>query len=557
MSEMERKSNRSLRKDFSSEMEKEYPPNIQFIIDTNLFWSLFDCNRHRLIEDIEEIFKFNSEIDYKLPKVLVRELSGIHKSKIPYLQQHLTFEKEEISDVSIQPLIELNNSVKGSKPFNRDEKGDYKVIQTALKFNSEDIITIIVSNDEGIHRFVSELLPEKKLNVIWLSSFLEFLAKQAVEKTVRERFHSTSKMLKEQIETYRSKSDRELIPLRDIDKILVTSSVTEQIAEDYREDFDNLVYLNETTRELPVYLKKIGQKLNKIYGYIDLEEITLIEDELEKFEKYTFSLKSTDRDRIHSLVALHMISILSKMATLYDQKGEMSAVVSTLERAKVQLKYISTYKDKSQLFTLLSWVHLLNNSTQLSKFYYAKIEDFSLDIAEKLKALMALFNTPRIEIGEKNFSLLPLETWLQLQTIVKISLNSTLKEKINTLCEMYCVKPIGVFDVRHFSIKNEKISANHRLSFLQEESRILNKKILKKGCIKIRASNKKMGEIELQIPEIKSVKESIRGDVIIINDGTVERISRPRPGTKYNAAIYLAETQAPIEIEVLKQRKVI
>ncbi|MHA1401545.1 MAG: hypothetical protein ACTSQE_14440 [Candidatus Heimdallarchaeaceae archaeon] len=525
-----------------------------FIFDTSFFWALFEINKHTIIEHVAEIFKFNKDISYIAPKTILCELSGKHKDKLPYLQNHINFETETISDEEIEELVKINRSLK-TRCFEWDEKGDFKIIQTAIKHNSQDTVTAVISNDEGFHRFLREVIPEKGIRVIWVPFFLSFLSKLAIEKDVQDEIGSTAEILSEQIESYRSRLNRGIIPIRDFERVLVYSTPTRDLTKDLQNSFDSFVLNRNRNANLPSYLTKIGEMVIKIYSYLDLQESFIVEEEIEKLETYTMNIKIEERENVYCLLEPHMVSIFYKLAQIYDQEGAFSAVISALERAKSYLQYSKDSSNQSQLFAILSWVHLLNNSETLAKYYFGKVKDFSFEISLRVRTLIQLSTTPISDISKEIYDLLPYETWQELKRVLTISLNRKIRDKIDYLLSNFGEKSTFMLDARHFAIRNEIIAENQILDFLKKDHLLLD--ITKKTAeIVVHCSNNEIGELELRLPKLEKLDRAIKGDILRIKNGKVSKITKPRPGLKTKATVYFTDLSEH-DLELVKKQKII
>ncbi|MHA1865150.1 MAG: hypothetical protein ACTSVB_11275 [Candidatus Heimdallarchaeaceae archaeon] len=533
-----------------------YETKFLFVFDTSFFWSLLNVNRHQLIQDIKEVFDFVPNIEYLAPKIILKELSGKYKDKCPFLEQHIHFTGVKITEEEIKELKSLNYSL-ANHAFERDEKGDYLIIKSAQKHNDSEVVTFIVSNDEGIHLFLNQAIPEEKIKPIWVARFLSFLAKQSPTKPQKQRFIQASEMLEEYIETYRIKAKRGETPFYDIEKILMSAKflpAEEQVVQ-LQEALENQIITGEKNQTLPSFINQIGSKLHQIFTYIDLGETNVIESQLESIENIIRNLNLEQQETIYRIISFYIIAILNRLASLYDQNGAFSGIVSALERAKYYLKYVDEYKDKSQLYAILSWIHLLNNSVDLSQYYFSKVTDKNFELARKLIALLTLYNTPLAKINLKLYELLPSEIWKDLSETLAICPNRLLRDKIYYIVNTFKIKPSFVFDARHFSLKNVSVSDNYLLSFLKEQFRILNIQ-KKESSVVIECYDSKIGQIELRLPVMTKLLKASHGDLISFQGGIVAKINKPGPGKKHSATIYFSKLEEK-DYSVSKDSKLI
>ncbi|MHA1415153.1 MAG: hypothetical protein ACTSRR_02725 [Candidatus Heimdallarchaeaceae archaeon] len=514
-----------------------------FVFDTSFFWSLLNVNRHQLIQDIKEVFDYVPNIQYIAPKVILKELSGKYKDKCPFLERHIQFTDIEITEEELKELKKLNSSLP-NHAFEREEKGDYIIINTAKKYDDSEAVKFVVSNDEGIHLFLDQAIPEEKIKPIWVARFLSFLAKQSLTKNQKRRFTQASEMLEEYIDTYRVKSKRGETPFYDIEKILMSAKFlpAEEQINRLQEALENQIITGEKSDTLPSFVNQIGSKLHQIFSYIDLGETNVIESQLESVEVIIMNLSLEQQETVYKIISFYLITILNRLASIYDQNGAFSGIVSALERAKFYLKYVEEYEDKSQLYAILSWIHLLNNSDDLSRYYFSKVTDKNFELAKKLTALLELYDTPLAKIDTRLYELVPSETWKNLNETLAICPNRLLREKIAYIVNTFEIKPSFVFDARHFNLKNMEIKENSLLSFLKEQFRILNI-IKKESSVVIECHDSKIGQIELRLPIIRTILKVSPGDLISFRGGTIAKIKKPSPGKKHSATIYFSKLE--------------
>jgi len=507
-----------------------------FVFDTTFFWSLLDFNKHTCIEDIAEIFKLYHNLDYIAPKTILYELQGRHKSKIAYLQQFIEFEKTAISDEDIKKLVELNQRSK-TKYFEASEKGDYKIIQTALNCKTKNNVVMLVSNDEGIHKFVGDYFPHS-VRTIWVPHFLSFLAKQAPEIDTREKLMDIAEELKHHIVDYRLKTSRGLIPLQDIEQILLSATLIAVYPQAITKEFQQFVEKNNTAVNLPKHLKKAGTMLQQILSYIELEDNQLVEEALDQVVSYVYTIEPKERENTKSLIAPYLIKVYSSLASIYDKNGELSGAISALERAKELFPLVHSNETTDQIYAMLSWIHLFSGSVSLAFHYFKKIENLENQFVKQIELLLQLSTAVEENIKEEFSGLLSVEKWTELLKISKISQNEQLKHKLQILVGTLDKKPKFFFDARHFNVRNAYIRNNDKLSFLLEEYMVIELQMKKEYCI-LRVSNPEVGEIEWRMPKIEKIEKVAKGDCIYITDGIVEKISKPRPGVNVAATVYL------------------
>ncbi len=105
-----------------------------------------------LTDKISEIIKYYKNINCIASKTILKELS-YSREKIVYLHKNFDFKEITLSPSQLSYYQTINNSL-SSRCFSEDEIGDYEFIHTAVSHKTSDIVTIIVSNDEGIHDFL-------------------------------------------------------------------------------------------------------------------------------------------------------------------------------------------------------------------------------------------------------------------------------------------------------------------------------------------------------------------------------------------------------------------
>ncbi|MHA1397302.1 MAG: hypothetical protein ACTSSF_06295 [Candidatus Heimdallarchaeaceae archaeon] len=497
---------------------------------------------------MKEIFKFYNEISYVAPYTIVKELSS-QRDKVIFLQQHIDFTKSQIFPQKINKLKEFNEKTH-PHCFEREETGDYEIIQTAIDNKTKNLIPIIVSNDEGIHNFVQQVLSDLGIKAIWGHSFLLFLSRQASEESSRQLFSKAANLQKSYVEDYRKKYYRGIIEEGDFDKILAKTLTTIDYSTDIKLSFEQMIKDKECTKELPTHLEKIANFFTSMFSYLDLNDTNLAEQELRKLEEFVYSLRSTDREEINCLIAPHKISFLLNLASIYDQKNEITGVISALERASSNLTYTGDKERREQVYSLLSWIHLLCGSNSLARFYFDKTEKKQTFFWKKTDILFNLLLLDEEQLDETIMEQLPEEEWNNLTKIINISWNQKLQHKLKTLLERVERKTVFALDARHFRIKDELIETTSLLNFLQKDFLVI--KIIRKGDkIVLNCVNSLLGEFNFVFPLIETLQGLTKGDVISLNNGRVERISKPQPGSKMKGTVYFKETE---ELDLCKKQ---
>lgn len=199
-----------------------------FILDTSLLCGILDTHQDYEYELklILNVLNSYDQIDYNIPIAVWDEIPAKYKNRTPSLQDILIFKEYEITDERINELIILNE-IRISRFFDEEEIIDYKIIQTALDHRTDDIISIIVSNDEGIHKFINRAIQEQNIRSIWSHTFLSFLANNENSKKQRKKLNNLAKDIKEHIEDYRKRNQRGEIYLNPFDETLLSVKLRE------------------------------------------------------------------------------------------------------------------------------------------------------------------------------------------------------------------------------------------------------------------------------------------------------------------------------------------
>jgi len=517
-----------------------------FVFDTSFFWSLLDVHQQTCLEDISEIFNLYPNLEYVVPRTVLYELQGKHKDKINYIQRIFTIETRAISDSDIRHLIELNRRSK-TRFFQTDEKGDYKIIQTALNRKSKTNVVMIVSNDEGIHKFVLEYLSSYPIRAIWVPWFVSFLSHQAPDNVTKKRLKQTAELLKSYIVNYRQQTERGIIPIRDIEQILLSSSLVPSSTQIFAKEFQQFLQQPCESSTLPKYLKNIGEFIQKLFSYIELEDSLLIEETLEKLFSYLYNLSVRERENTKTLIAPYLVKIYSSLASIYDKQGFISATISALERSRTYLDLLNDNTTIEQIYALLSWVHLFSSGLPLARYYFQKVKSLENQFVRRLRVLMNLIFLSDENSLEDIYSQLSDETWSKLLNIAKICHNPTLKNRLQTIIDKFQQKKRFSLDARHFTIKDASIDDNEQLNFLKWEFVIIDIQP-KSNYFIIKATNERTGELEFRCSKIKKLQIAKNGDILSFKSGVVKNISKPRPGSTVNATIYLDISDDHIEI---------
>ena len=507
-----------------------------------------------LTDKISEILKYHKNISYIAPKTILRELS-YSRDKIVYLHKNFDF-KETTLNPSLLSYYQTINNTFSPRCFSDDEIGDYEFIHAAVDSKTSDIVTIIVSNDEGIHDFLLKGIPEKEIKAIWGQNFLLFCSRHSFDKHTREEFEKAANLQREYLEDYRMKQKRGVIEFRDFEKVLVKTSTSIDYSEEIRDSFDSLVRGEQYEGSIPEHLKKIGKIIADTMSIIDLNDEELLEDKIDYLENQIQELILEDKDKVKYLLSPYLLTIYIELAKIYDQRNFLTAEISTLERVKALYGAYIESDSLSNIVILLSWLHLLSGSNSLSRIYFEKIpEKFNTSLVTKLDALLNLLITTDIHLDIDLYNKISEEDWVKIQELMKICYNQALCDKISLLLEAFGEETKFELDARHYAIKNETIESNSILHFLRNDFLIIRKD--KKGdSINLHCSNSKMGEFDFRFPRLKKLEESSKGDVIFIQNGKIERVSKPRPGIKTKGTIYFSSINAD-DIELKQFGKII
>ncbi|UJG43092.1 MAG: hypothetical protein K9W46_12045 [Candidatus Heimdallarchaeum endolithica] len=194
-----------------------------FILDTSFLCSVLDFVHQRKdeFEKIFEVINSYEQIDYKIPTYVWEEIPVRYKFWSPLLPNTTSFTDYEIPDERINDLKFLNE-IRRKKFFTDDEIFDYKIIQTALDYKTDRITSIIVSNDEGIHSFVSKALQEPNVRSIWSHTFLLFLARNGKNEKIIKILEKVADGVEKLINEYRTKEKRKKLLIQPFDKTLIS-----------------------------------------------------------------------------------------------------------------------------------------------------------------------------------------------------------------------------------------------------------------------------------------------------------------------------------------------
>jgi len=194
-----------------------------FIFDTSFLCSVLDFVHQRKdeFEKIFEVINSYAQIDYKIPTYVWEEIPVRYKFWSPLLPNTTSFTNYEIPDERINDLKFLNE-IRRKKFFTDDEIFDYKIIQTALDYKTDRITSIIVSNDEGIHSFVSKALQEPNVRSIWSHTFLLFLARNGKNEKIIKILEKVADGVEKLINEYRTKEKRKKLLIQPFDKTLIS-----------------------------------------------------------------------------------------------------------------------------------------------------------------------------------------------------------------------------------------------------------------------------------------------------------------------------------------------
>ena len=525
-----------------------------FVFDTSFIQSIINTKMLNLTDKISEIIKYYKNINCVAPKTILRELS-YSREKIVYLHKNFDFKEIILSPSQLSYYQTINNSL-SPRCFSDDEIGDYEFIHTAVNSKTSDLVTIIVSNDEGIHDFLIKGIPEKEIKAIWGQNFLLFCSRHSFDKHTQEEFEKAADLQKEYLEDYRKKQKRGVIEFRDFEKVLVKTSTSLDYSLEIRDSFDSLIRGEQYKGNIPEHLREIGKITADTMSIIDLNDEELLEEKIENLENQIHKLSLDDMNKVKHLLSPYLLTIYIELAKIYDQRNFLTAEISTLERVKALYGAYIESDSLSNIVILLSWLHLLSGSNSLSRIYFEKIpEKFNTPLVTKLDALLNLLITPDINIDINLYNKLSEEDWIKIQELMKVCQNSILCDKISLLLESFGEGTKFELDARHYTIKDEVIEDNPLLQFLRNDFLIINVE-KKTETITLHCSNSKMGEFDFRLPRLESLENIAKSDVIFLQNGKIDRISKPRPGLKTKGTIYFSSINAD-DIELKQYGKII
>ncbi|MCE7747107.1 MAG: hypothetical protein GPJ51_01830 [Candidatus Heimdallarchaeota archaeon] len=525
-----------------------------FVFDTSLLQSLINTKMLNLTDKISEIEKYYNNITFIVPKTILKELA-YSREKIVYLHKNFNFQEVSLSLSQLNKYQEINSTL-SPHCFSKDEVGDYEIIHSAIENNTSKLVTIVVSNDEGIHEFLTKGIPEKEVKAIWGENFLLFCSRHSFDIKTRKEFEKAAELQKEYLEDYRKKQMRGVIEFRDFEKVLVKTSSSLDYSSEIREAFDHLIRGEQYEEDIPQHLREIGKMITDTMSIIDLHDEELLEDKIHLLEEQIQELSLTDRDAIKHLLAPHLLTAYVELAKIYDHRNFLSAEISTFERMKANYATYMEEDSLSNMTILLSWLHLLSGSNSLSRLYFKRIpKKYDTSLVRKLNALLSLLNTSDIDLNIQIFNRLTNEEWVNIQELMKICYNQVLCDKISLLLEAFGEGTKFELDARHYAIRNEMIENYSILHFLRNDFLIVSKD-KKSDSINLHCSNSKMGEFDFRFPIVEKLEEATKGDVIFIQDGKIARVSKPRPGIKTKGTIYFSSINAD-DIELKQFGKII
>ncbi len=187
---------------------KESTPYFLFIFDTNLLCYLIDYSLLDVLSLIAPLYEESSISDYIAPPSILSDLPVRYKDNISLIRSLMNFQQYTIGDTQKQFLVEINENLK-RPTFDKKEYYDYNIIQNAIEYNESDIVPVIVTNDEGIRKFVEQNFFYDGIRSIWVHTFFKYSAKLTSDQRVEKKLLMTADIIEHKLNDYRQENKRD------------------------------------------------------------------------------------------------------------------------------------------------------------------------------------------------------------------------------------------------------------------------------------------------------------------------------------------------------------